>query len=166
MQKVYILIFSILISQSVLGQDLGVYVFARTPQMASYNFKKANSTFSQGVSSGIGFTHKELFLELGAYILEGDSYGYYSFFGSNLNSVDFGNSIHINTNLFGEVTNIPSQAEQSDSSWIFTSGVSFFPNVQIQQLNVGVPLCLGLAYQDDSLYLNSRFILNLSFSIN
>jgi len=164
MQKVFVLILTISLSQSIFGQDTGMYLFARSPQLVNYNFEKSESTFSQGVSGGIGVTHKALFLELGSYILEGDSYGYYTFFGSGVNTIELGNSINLNTNVFGEVTNIPSQSEQ-DESWIFTGGICLFPNAQIQRFNIGIPLCLGLAYQDESLYLNSRFILNLSFSI-
>ncbi len=166
MQKVLLpLILTISISQFAFGQEFGIYVFARSPQLVNYSFKNAESTFSQGVSAGIGLTHKNLFLELGSFILEGNSYGHYSFFGTSVNSSELSKSIRLNTNIFGEVTNIPSQSEQSQSSWIYTSGVCFFPNAQIQRLNIGIPLCIGLAYQDESIFLNSRFILNLSYSI-
>jgi len=166
MQKViFTLILIISSSQFSFGQEVVLYVFSRSPQLVNYNFQNAKSSFSQGISTGVGLTHKSLFLELGTFILEGDSYGHYSFFGGGLSHIELGNSVNLNTNVFGEVTNLPSQAEQPTSSWIFTSGVCFFPNAQFKRLNIGIPLCIGLAYQDKSMYLNSRFILNLSYSI-
>lgn len=165
MQKITLLIITFLLSQSAFGQKIGVYVFTRSPQLVNYSFKNSESTYSQGVSAGVGLTYKTLFLEFGSFILEGDSYGHYSFFGTSVNSSELTNSIRLNTNIFGEVANIPFQSEQPESSWIFTSGVCFFPNAQIQRLNIGIPLCFGLAYQDKATYLNSRFILNLSYSI-
>ncbi len=165
MRKITLLILTILLSQSAFGQKVGVYVFTRSPQLVNYSFKNAESTFSQGVSAGVGLTYKTLFMEFGSFILEGDSYGHYSFFGTSVNSSELTKAIRLNTNIFGEVTNIPTQLEQPGSSWIFTSGICLFPNAQIQRLNIGIPLCLGLAYQDKSTYLNSRFILNLSYSI-
>ena len=166
MQKILLpLILTISISQFAFGQEIGIYIFTRSPQLVNYSFKNTETTFSQGVSAGIGLTHKNLFLELASFILNGDSYGHYSFFGTIVNSSELSKSIKLNTNIFGEVTNIPSQSEQLESSWIYTSGVCFFPNAQFQRFNIGIPLCLGLAYQDGFMYLNSRFILNLSYSI-
>ena len=159
------LILTISISQFAFGQGIGICVFTRSPQLVNYSFQNAKSTFSQGVSAGIGLTHKKLFLELGSFILEGNSYGHYSFFGTSINASELSKSIQLNTNLFGEITNIPPQSEQLASSWIYTGGVCFFPNAQIQRWNLGIPLCMRLAYQDKFMYLNSRFILNLSYSI-
>lgn len=166
MQKVILqLILTVSISQFAFGQEIGLYAFTRSPQLVNYNFKNAESTFNQGVSVGVGLSYKTLFLELGSFILEGDKFGHYSFFGASVNSLELGNSINLNTNIFGEVTNIPSQLEQPEPSWIYTGGICFFPNAQIQRLNVGIPLCFGLAYQDNLMYLNSRFMINLSYSI-
>lgn len=167
MQKVLLpLVLTFSISPFAFGQEIGLYIFTRSPQFVDYSFKNAESTFSQGVSAGIGLTYKTVFLELGSFILEGNSYGHYSFFGSTVNSLELGKSINLNTNIFGEVTNLPSQSEQPKSSWICTGGVCFFPNAQLKRLNIGIPLCIGVAYQDNFVSLNSRFILNLSYSIN
>lgn len=166
MQKI-LLQFCLIVSISTLsfGQDTGLYLFTRSPQLVSYSFKNTEPTFSQGVSAGLGITHQSFFLELGSFILEGNSYGHYSFFGKNLSSSTLSPAVRIHTNVFGEVTNIPFQTEQVQSSWIYTSGFCFFPNAQIQHWNIGIPLCIGLAYQEKSMHLNSRFILNLSYSI-
>ena len=161
----FTLILTISISQFASGQEIGLYAFTRSPQLVNYSFKNAEANFSQGISAGVGLTYGTLFLEVGSFILEGNSYGHYSFFGTGVNYLELANSININTNLFGEITSIPSQSEQTESSLIFTSGACFFPNAQIQRLNIGIPLCIGLAYQNSSFYLNSRFILNLSYSI-
>ena len=147
------------------GQKTGAYVFARTPHLLNIHFKNADISYSQGLSTGVGFFHQNKFLELGTFILEGDSYGYYTFFGSTINSNDLGTSFKLNTNWFGEVTSIPSQQEQTDPFWIFTSGVCLFPNMQLQKFNIGVPLCFGVAYDQDSFSFNGRLIFNLSYNI-
>ena len=166
MQKVLLpLILILSIAPRAYGQEIGMHVFTRSPQLVNYRFKNAESTFSQGVSADVGLTCQTLFLEIGSFILEGNSYGHYSFFGARVNSLALGHSISLHTNTFGEVTNLPAQSEQPQSSWIYTSGVCLFPHAQIQRLSIGVPLCIGLAYQVKLMYLNSRFMLNLSYSI-
>lgn len=149
--------------QFVDAQRIKTYLFTRTPQLVNYQFERSETTYSHGLSAGIGFIHKSNFLELGSFIFEGDSYGYYSFFGRSLKSTELVSHVTLQTNWYGEVTRMPSQQEQKDASWIFTSGLCLFPNVQLKRVNIGIPLCLGLAYQEKDFYLNSRFILNLSY---
>ncbi|MFY0598608.1 MAG: hypothetical protein JXR03_02980 [Cyclobacteriaceae bacterium] len=159
-----ILIWSGMFSE-VWGQKVGTYVFARNPQLMNYNFESGKASYSEGVSAGIGLYRKSMFLEFATIIFEGDSYGYYTFFGSTIKSTDLGGSFKLNTNVFGEIATLPSQPEVSDALWIFTSGICFFPNVQIQKLNAGIAICSGIAYQDSSFSFNNRFIMNLSYSL-
>ena len=147
------------------GQQMHMYAFARTPQLANYNFSNESATYSEGVSAGVGIYRKSLFLEVATFIFDGDTYGYYTFFGTTVKSNEIAPSIYLNTNVFGEVTTLPSQSDIDDPLWIYTSGVCFMPNVQVQKLNVGIALCSGLAYQEESFSLNNRFILNLAFTI-
>lgn len=165
MQKVSLLLLVLVMNCSAFGQKVGSYAFARTPQLVNYNFKSSEASYSQGVSMGLGLTHQSVFMEAGAFILNGDDHGYYTFFGTAMSSVQLVEPFRLNTNLFGEITTLPGQSEQSADTWIFTSGICLFPNIQVQRLNIGIPLCLGLAYQDRDIYLNHRFILNLAFSL-
>lgn len=166
MQRIFIILFIISIAQPVYSQNVGFYAFARSPQLVNYTIDKNESTFSQGLSSGLGLTYQKLNLELGTFIMDGNSYGYYAFLGKKVHALELGHTIYLNTTVFDEVTHLPAQIEQSNATWIYTSGVSLYPNIQIQKLNVGIPLGFGLAYQDHVWYLNSRFILNLSYSLN
>lgn len=165
-----VLLFLILSLGSLLSfsqsESIGAYGFVRIPHFVNYQFKSSEISYVQAISTGIGIYHKAKFLELGTFINEGDTYGFYTFFGSNLKSNDLGNSFKINTNWFGEVTNIPNQNERTSSTWIITSGVCIFPNIQIQKMNIGIPICFGLAHSNGNLSFDSRLILNLSFYIN
>lgn len=145
------------------AQEVDVYAFARTPQLANYQLRQSEVSYSQGVSAGLGITHQNKFLELGSFIFDGNTHGYYAFFGSVLKSTELGSVTSLNTNWFGETTYLPVQQEEDQATWIYTGGLCLFPNVQLQQVNIGVPLCFGLAYQRKSIALNSRFILNLSY---
>lgn len=161
--------FSILILfsfQFAKSQQLGFYAFARTPQMVNFELSETEATYSQGLSLGVGVTHKTHFLELGTFIFEGDSYGYYSFLGSTLKSSNLGDIVRLNTNWYGEVTHVPVQGEDKNTSWIYTGGICLFPNIQLNQVNIGIPMCLGLAYQEKQFYLNSRFMLNVSYQLS
>ena len=165
MNKLTISILILFSFQFADAQELGAYAFARTPQIVNFQFSQADVRYSQGLSVGLGLTHKAHFLELGTFIFEGDSYGYYSFFGSTLKSTTIGDIVHLNTNWFGEVTHLPVQGESKNASWVYTGGVCLFPNVQLNKVNVGIPMCLGLAYQEKEYYLNNRFMLNLSYRL-
>ncbi|MDW3194681.1 MAG: hypothetical protein R8G66_20045 [Cytophagales bacterium] len=147
------------------AQQFGAYAFARTPQIVNVRISQAEANYSQGLSVGLGLTHNAHFLELGTFIFEGDSYEYYSFLGSTLKSTTIGDAVQLNTNWFGEVTHFPVQGESKNASWAYTGGVCLFPNVQLHKVNVGIPVCLGLAYQEKEYFLNSRFMLNLSYRL-
>ena len=166
MQKIFVFIFILSLARPVQGQGVGLYGFARSPQLVNFSLKEKESTFTQGLSSGIGLNYQQLNFELGAFISNKDSHGYYTFLGKKVSALEMGHSIYLNTTLFGEVTYLPAQVEQANASWIYATGVSLYPNIQIQKLNIGIPLGLALAYQDNEWYLNTRFILNLAFSLN
>ncbi|MFY0686430.1 MAG: hypothetical protein JXQ90_04645 [Cyclobacteriaceae bacterium] len=159
-----IILFSGLFS-SVSAQEIGAYAFTRTPKLMNYNFGSKQVSYSHGVSAGLGLYRKNSFIELATFVFEGNTYGYYTFFGSTLKNTDLGNAFSIKTNWFGEITSLPSQGEIIDPTWIYTTGMCLLPNVQIQKFNIGIALCSGLAYQSQSLNFNNRFILNLSYGL-
>lgn len=74
--------------------------------------------------------------------------------------------LKLTTNWYGEVTRLPVQKEQEKPLWIYTVGISLFPNVQFQKLNFGIPIGFGRAYDGSDWMLNSRWIFNLSYQIN
>ena len=165
MQKATTIVIFLLLSAKALSQDLSIYSFVRTPKLVDYQFGNAAPNLTQAVSIGFGMIHKKKFLELGTFLTEGDVHGYYTFFGLNIQKVEVANTIGINTNWFSEITNVPIQQENNDSAWIYTTGLCLFPNKQFQRFNIGIPLCLGLAYDEEDLYLNSRFIINLAYTL-
>lgn len=165
MNKFIFFVLMVAFSHIIAAQSVGAYVFARTPQIVNYQMSRSEVLYSQGVSAGLGITHQNKFLELGSVIFDGNSHGYYSFFGSVLKSTELGSVAGLNSNWFGEVTYLPTQKEGDQATWIYTGGLCLFPNVQLKQVNIGIPLCLGLAYQQKAFSLNSRFILNLSYRL-
>lgn len=165
MQKIIFSFLLIAFTQISFGQKLGTYLFARVPHSVSCNFKTLETTYLQGVSTGIGVYHRAKFLELGTFMAQGNNYGFYSFFGTTIKSRDFDPSFRFNTSWFGEVTNMPPQAEQPDDLWILAGGLSFSPSIQLDRFTIGLPLGLGLAYREQSLSLNGRYLLNMSFAI-
>lgn len=166
MNKLVILIFLVFSSQFADAQQLETYVFARTSQIVNFRLSQPDANYTQGLSMGVGLTHSAHILELGTFIFDGNSYGYYSFFGSTLKAAALADILNLNTNWFGEVTHLPEQGEGKDVTWIYTGGICLFPNVQLNRLNIGITLCMGLGYQEKELYLNSRFILNLAYLLS
>ncbi len=161
------LIFFIMICswQMAEAQRPGAYAFVRTPQSVNYQLRSSELSYGQGVSMGLGITHQNKFLELGSFISEGDDHGYYSFFGSVLQVAELGSTVKLNTNWFGEVTYLPVRRERDQAEWIYSGGLCLFPNVQLKQVNIGMPLCFGLAGQKSTLSFNSRFMVNLSYRL-
>ena len=73
--------------------------------------------------------------------------------------------MYLHTNWFGEVTFVTEQNQYPDF-FIYTSGVCLFLNQHFEWGSIGIPLCLGLAYSDETISLNTRTILNLSLNLN
>ncbi len=152
----------ILISQE---NNLRTNIFIRTPQIVNYNFGQSEITYSPIISVGTGLSHKSKFIELATFISDSDTYGFYTFFGTTLSTKPLSDKINLLTNWFGEVTYVPSQAEDSDY-FLYTTGVCYFLNHSFEWGSIGIPLCVGIAYGENQFSLNTRTILNLSINLN
>ncbi|WP_109829733.1 hypothetical protein [Reichenbachiella versicolor] len=168
MRKIIGALFTLLLLSAIpksYAQNTGVYAIVRAPQFMNYNFNTNDASYTEGLSAGIGLYHKSLFIELAPVILEDNYYGYYTFFGSTIKRTELSKNFNLNTSMFGEVTTFPEQSGISDGTWIYTGGLCLFPNVQVQRMNLGVVLCTGLAYQDEEMIFNNRFVLNLTYTL-
>lgn len=114
---------------------------------------------------GVGISHKLKFIELATFMSDEDIYGFYTFFGTTLTKKEIGGNWNLFTNWFGEITYTPTQ-DLNASSFIYTSGICFFLNQSFNWGSFGIPLCLGIAYNDKNISLNTRTIFNLSININ
>lgn len=151
----------------LIGQEdtLKANVFVRTPQIVNYNFSSNEIGYSPFVSVGAGLSHKSKFMELATFISEADTYGFYTFFGTTLNTKPLSANLKLFTNWFGEVTYVPTQGEDSNY-FMYTTGTCYFLNHSFDWGSIGIPLCLGVAYGKDEFSLNTRIILNLSINLN
>lgn len=147
----------------VQAQELGMYAFSRKAELVNHSFKSQKTTYIDGVSAGLGLYKESLFVELGAILLEGNAHAIYTYFGKTIKTVDLGNSIRVNSSLFGQVDNVP--VPNAKDAWIYTTGVAVYPNVQIKNINIGLALTTGLAHQDKEVVWNSRMVLNMMYTL-
>ncbi len=159
--------FLVLLSIPLTGfaQELKSNLFLRTPQVINYNINKNDIAYTSIISIGAGLSHKSKFIELATFISEDDIYGFYTFFGTTLKTTELKTNLNLHINWFGEVTYVPEQNQNSDS-FIYTTGVCFFLNHNFEWGSIGIPLCLGFAYSNETISLNTRTILNLSLNLN
>lgn len=150
---------------TVWAQALSPNLFVRTPQVVNYNINQREVSYSPVISIGAGVSRGANFMELATFINDDDIYGFYTFFGTTLTSQDLKSGLHLYTNWFGEVTFVTEQDQYPDF-FIYTSGVCFFLNQHFEWGSIGIPLCLGLAYSNETISLNTRTILNLSLNLN
>ena len=148
-----------------IGQELRSNLFLRTPQVVNYNFNQNQIAYSPVISIGSGLSHKSKFIELATFIGDNDVYGFYTFFGTTLKTKELKGNWNLNTNWFGEVSYVPGQFLGTDS-FTYTSGVCFFLNYSFEWGSIGLPLCIGAAYNDKTVSLNTRTIFNLSLNLN
>lgn len=164
MKIIILLTITSVLALSGYAQDIHANIFVRTPQVLNYRINN-EVTYTPVISTGVGFAHKSKFIELATYIDQSDAYGFYTFFGATLISERVAQSLTLATNCFGEISYFPSQTAGKES-FTYTSGICYFPNFNINHMNIGIPLCLGLAYNNDALSINSRVILNVAIKIN
>ena len=148
-----------------IGQELKSNLFLRTPQVINYNFNQEKISYNPVVSIGLGLSHKSNFIELATFINDNNIYGFYTFFGTTLNTKELNKNLNFHTNWFGEVTYVPKQSLES-GSFTYTTGLCFFLNYGFDWGSIGIPLCIGVAYNQNSINLNTRTILNLSLNLN
>jgi hypothetical protein len=146
------------------GQKITMNWFIRNAHITNYNLTSQSLYYTPALASGIGFSHKKKFIELAAFVNKQDDYGLFTFFGSNIHNTSLDENWNLYTNWFGEFTLLPKQKE-SKSIWIGTSGICFFINHEYKWGAIGIPLCIGGAYSQQTFSVNSRAILNLSINI-
>ncbi|WP_416864473.1 MAG: hypothetical protein ACMVP2_17930 [Imperialibacter sp.] len=147
------------------AQRLTANFFARTPQLVNYNFKSTQWSYTPLVSAGMGLSKGPVFLELASFINSSNVVGYYTFFGGIVSKRQLDNATAITTSCFGEVTHIPAASAESVPLWIETSGVCFTASQQIGNINIGFPVCVGMAYSGQAFSLNTRIMLNVSMQL-
>jgi len=147
------------------GQSLKTNIFLRTPQVVNYNFNQQDINYNSVISIGTGLSHISKFVELAAFINDDDIYGFYTFFGKTLKDKTLGSDWKLFTNVFGEITYVPKQSNLS-GSFTYTTGICFSLNYSFDWGSIGIPLCLGAAYNQKTISLNTRTILNLSLLLN
>ncbi|PRX54182.1 hypothetical protein [Flagellimonas meridianipacifica] len=161
----YFLLAAVMIPLWCLAQDLKSNLFLRTPQVVNYNFNQSEISYSPIISIGTGFSHKSKFIEIATFMGSNDIYGCYTFFGTTLKTKKLQSNLNLNINWFGEVTFVPNQDQNSDSL-IYTSGICFFLNHGFEWGSIGIPLCLGAAFNNKTIRRNTRTIFNLSLNLN
>jgi len=167
--KLYKKVFATILLASLpivgIGQELKSNLFLRTPQVVNYNFNQNEIGYNPVISIGTGLSHKSKFIELATFIGDNDIYGFYTFFGTTLKTKELGGNWKLHTNWFGEVTYVPKQSLDSDS-FTYTAGLCFFLNYSFDWGSIGLPLCVGVAYNQKNISLNTRTILNISLNLN
>ena len=164
-KKTFSLILLLLFPIIAIGQELKSNLFLRTPHVVNYNFEQNEINYSPIISIGAGLSHKSKFIEIATFINNDNVYGFYNFFGTTLKTKEIDKSLKLNTNWFGEITYVPEQSLNSDS-FTYTTGICFFFNYNLNWGSIGLPLCIGSAYRDKTVSLNTRIILNLSLKIS
>ena len=139
--------------------------FVRTANVANYNLTNQALYYTPAFASGFGLGHKSKFLEIGAFVNKDDNLGLFTFFGSILHTKSLDENWKLYTNWFGETTLFPSQ-KNNQSVWIKTVGLCFFINRSYKWFSIGLPLCIGAAYSENTLSINTRAVVNFSFSLN
>ncbi|MEQ9377071.1 MAG: hypothetical protein RIG68_17910 [Imperialibacter sp.] len=165
MKTIFLAGLLIIVAQGCSAQRLTANIFARTPHLINYHFKSAQWSYTQLASAGIGISKGPAFLELASFISSSDVIGYYTFFGGAVHKRQLDNAGAITTTWFGEVTHIPGSSAESTPRWIETSGLCFTANQQVGSVNIGFPVCVGVAYSGQALSLNTRIMLNVSMQL-
>lgn len=116
------------------------------------------------VSVGAGLSYRSHFVEMATFIDDDELYGFYTFFGTTLATKELKESLKLHSNWFGEITFLSQQPPDADPV-IYTSGACFFLNQYFEWGAIGIPLCIGIGYNDRSFSLNTRVIFNLSLNL-
>lgn len=165
LQKLLKLVLIGLVPMMTIGQELKTNLFLRTPQVVNYNLTNNEIGYNPIISIGAGLSHKSKFIELATFLSADDVYGFYTFFGTTLKKKPLGEHWNFFANWFGEITYLPEQTIGSDS-FTYTSGLCFFLNYSFDWGSLGFPLCVGMAYNQRTISLNTRAILNISIPLN
>ncbi|MEM0942202.1 MAG: hypothetical protein AAF600_21745 [Bacteroidota bacterium] len=150
---VLLLIITIAIFQLVFRQKIGTCIFTRISQSVDYNLKSSKSTFSEGISTGIGATQKpDSWNWEYLFVLEGVSYDYYSFFNLTINSINLSSSVKFGIDWLDKIRVCFIDQNNSTSYGPSQVEFAFFP-ISNSEFNKEIPLCMGIACQgDESLF--------------
>lgn len=163
--KLILAILILALSHTGFTQALKTNLFVRIPHVVNYNMHQGEINYASVISIGAGLLYNTKFIELATFINDDDVYGFYTFFGKTLKSKNLGTNWDLNTNWFGEVTYVPRQSSVSDS-FTYTSGLCFFLNYSFDWGSIGLPFCIGTAYSQQTISINTRTILNVSLLMN
>jgi hypothetical protein len=146
-------------------QKIQTNYFIRTANVANFNLTNNTTYYTPALATGFGFSHKSKFLEVASFVNKDDNLGVFTFFGSTLHTKPLDENWKLHTNWFGELTIFPEQ-KNNQSVWIYTAGLCFFLNRSYKWGAIGIPICVGGAYSEKTISLNTRAIFNLSFNLN
>lgn len=159
---VLFILFSVLEGYS---QKIQTNYFIRMANVVNFNLSKRSNYYTPALATGFGLGHKSKFIEFAGFENKEDNWGLFTFFGSNIHTKNLDEDWKLHTNWFGELTYFPQQ-KNNQNVWVNTGGVCFFLNRANNWGFIGIPLCVGGAYSQKSISLNTRAILNLSFNLN
>jgi hypothetical protein len=146
-------------------QKIQTNYFIRMANVASLDLTNGSTYYTPAFATGFGLSHKVKFIEVATFINKEDNLGLFTFFGSTLHTKTLDENWKLHTNWFGEVTYFPEQ-KNTQNIWINTVGLCFFVNRSYKWGAIGIPLCVGGAFSEKTLSLNTRAILNLSFTLS
>ncbi|MCA0363037.1 MAG: hypothetical protein LCH67_03280 [Bacteroidetes bacterium] len=147
------------------SQKIITNYFIRMANVANFNLTNKSTYYTPALATGFGFSHKSKFIEIASFVNKDDNLGLFTFFGSTLHTKTLDENWKLHTNWFGETTYFPEQ-KNNQSVWINTVGMCFFLNRSYKWGSIGIPLCVGGAYSERTISINTRAILNLSFDLN
>ncbi|WP_276371847.1 hypothetical protein [Chryseolinea sp. H1M3-3] len=164
MKKIVTLMLALMFFKQVSGQEVKVDYFVRLPHVVNYNFTNETASYSPIISSGLTIKMGNYFADVGAYIDEGDSYGYYTYLGSPVYSKAIDQQWTFVTNWFSEILFFPQQAELPDS-WTYTFGISPVLVRPISFSTFAIALTVGAGFNEHTTSVNTRLIINYSIPL-
>ena len=151
-------------TQIALSQGLNLDAFVRLPHTVNHNFSGKSSFYSSAVSAGVTLSYNQVFSDFGAFITDENLRGYYSYFGSPIFTRQLDDHWILCFNWFGEIANVHA-VETRERQWIYTSGVSPVILKPMAWTTFAVALTAGAAYTQETVSVNGRLIINMSFPL-
>jgi hypothetical protein len=164
MKKVLLLL-TIFYSQNSMAQKISTEGFIRLPQVVNINLTNKTIRYTPVVSTGLTLRYRGGFADFGVFMDKSDFYGYYTYFGSSVYAKPLDDKWRLVTNWFGEITFLPDQSE-TKQSWIYTIGLSPVLLFPFPWGTFAIALTMGSGFNNDSVSLNTRLILNCSIPLS
>lgn len=163
--KTAVLLLTILYSQHLTAQKVSIEGFIRLPQVVNINFTEKSRLYTPVISTGFTLRYRSGFADWGVFMDKSDSYGYYTYFGSSVSAKPLDDKWKLVTNCFGEITFLPAQSE-TKQSWTYTTGLSPVLVRPLSWSTFAIALTMGAAFNNESVSLNTRLILNCAIPIS